>query len=215
MSATGRTQGLRTPCDFGYNTPPWAVDRILEAIWLPTRKHAVLPAYWLDPCAGNGQLIRAVNAHLVSVANIRWHAVELRPECEGILHTVANPVIIGDFLKVVPARYDVVLTNPPYSLAEEFVRACLPISEHVVMLLRLNWLENRAKLLNAWPADVHVLPNRPAFARNKHGKVGTDATAYAWFHFHKDAAGVVKHLAHTPLEARRTYTAWLEENLPK
>lgn len=230
MSAAGRTPGLRVPQD-NYATPPWCVDRILERLPLPTYKlppqdgafavdglpHDVKPAYWLDPCAGSGQLIRAAQAYHASrgLALPRWQAVEVRPECEASLVTVANPVIISDFLRVVPASYEVVLTNPPYSLAEEFVRACLPIAKNIVMLLRLNWLENKDELLKEHPADVYVLPNRPPFGRDKKGKISTDATAYAWFHWSETTQGRIVHLARTPKKVRGDYRKWLDETLPR
>lgn len=225
MSAAGRTPGLRSKDD-AYETAPWAVYRLLEAVAsaavaapLPHRR-GDMPSYWLEPCAGTGNIIRAVNswyAHDWSddQANIRWHACEIRPECEESLKAVANPVIIGDFLRVVPAKYDVIITNPPYSLAEEFLRACLPIADHVIMLLRLNWLEGRNEIWSTNPADVWVLPNRIPFGRNKHGKVGTDATAYAWMHWHKGATGRLRMLARTSKAVRSEYRKYLDMTLPK
>src|SRR5580692_6888521 len=213
MSATGRTQGLRSPNDL-YVTPSWSIERILEVLDLPISHHGVLPAYWFDPCAASGELIRATNAWLGPRGNVRWHACELRPECAPILHTVANPVVIGDFLKVVPAHYDVVLTNPPYSLAEEFIRACVPVAQHTVMLLRLNWLEGHAELFKQFPADFWVLPNRPAFARNKRGKIACDATAYCWVHWHPGATGLLRWLARTHKDVRAAYNQALDAKLP-
>lgn len=184
---------------------------------LPVYRQDGKPAYWLEPCAGDGQIIRAANEHLAQRANsnVRWHAVELRQECEPVLQALANPVVIGDFLKVVPARYDVIITNPPFSLAEEFVRACLPIAGHVAMLLRVGWMERRDALLRDHPADLWVLPDRPVFGRNKHGKVASDAAMYGWFHWYPGAEGRIRHLARTPKEVRKAYRRHLDATLLK
>jgi hypothetical protein len=51
-------------------------------------------------------------------------------------------VVIGDFLsESLPTKhYDVIFTNPPFSLAMKFVEKCLATADHVVMLLRLGFL---------------------------------------------------------------------------
>ena len=83
--------------------------------------------------------------------------------------------------------YDIVLTNPPYSLAQEFVDHAMKFRRTelslVAMLLRINFLgsKKRAKWLRENTPTVAVSPRRPQFCKNKHGKKGTDATEYAWF----------------------------------
>lgn len=215
MSATGRTPGLRVEAD-AYMTPPWCVERAMEKLFQRDAR-GVTSERWLDPCAGNGRLIATASEWLREHGGqpVRWDAVEIRPECERSLRSVADTVVIGDFLKVVPAHYDMVLTNPPYSLAEEFVRACLPIADRVVMLLRLNWLEKRRDLFRDHPCDVYVLPNRPSFSRNKEGKIGSDATAYAWFDWNRgQPCSMLDFCDETPSEVRSAYRAYLDEHLP-
>jgi hypothetical protein len=200
MSATGRTAGQRDPDDF-YATPAWSVSRILEAVGLLPRDdlQAMTRPYeeWLDPCAGMGAIIEACRDRGVRA---RWTACELEASYEPALLPLANRVVMGDFFRVVPARYDVAIFNPPFPLAEQFVRACLPIARHVLCLQRLNWAAKRKDLLDEWPCDVWVLPDRPAFGLNKHGKVGTDATEYGWFHWgpERGGGGYFRVLAPTP-----------------
>lgn len=88
------------------------------------------------------------------------------------------------------APVEVVITNPPFSLAQEFAYKALSEGEVVVLLLRLNWLgtDRRNPFLLAHPPSIYVLPRRPAFGPNaKHIREGkldakdTDATEYAWF----------------------------------
>lgn len=172
MSATNRGT-VRNEADF-YETPSWCVRRLLERLWLPGGS-------WFEPAAGHGAIIRAVNA--VHEEKVEWCACELRPEAWARLREVVDgpDLFVGiDFLNGDFAGTDfaVVATNPPYSLAMEFVENALPLAPYVVMLLRLNFLGSakRSAFFRGEMPDVYVLPNRPSFTGG-----GTDATEYAWF----------------------------------
>lgn len=94
MTATGRG-AERVDLD-AYPTPSWCVRRLLEAVDLPlelpaergTLTHGTRGARWLEPCAGDGAIIRAANAYCTAAgkaAEIFWHANELRPEMLPLL----------------------------------------------------------------------------------------------------------------------------------
>ena len=201
MSATGRSD-VRRGDDF-YATPQWCVHRLLEA--LPLHDGA-----WLEPCAGDGAIIRAVRT---SGADPTWTAYEIRPEAEPELRRLPGLGKLrcgsrGNFLVAVAERnrderaFDVVLTNPPFSSAMEFIEACLPLASTVCMLLRLNFLasERRAAFMRATPPDVYVLPNRPSFTGG-----GTDATEYCWAVWPPErqrSAGSLRVLSTTPTRVR-------------
>jgi hypothetical protein len=75
-----------------------------------------------------------------------------------------------------------IIGNPPFSLAQEFLEKCFEIAKddtYVVMLLRLAFLESR-KRHKFWQENplhkLYVLSERPSFINGK-----TDATAYGWF----------------------------------
>lgn len=79
-------------------------------------------------------------------------------------------------------KYKTIITNPPYSLAMEFILKSFELVEpdgEVIMLLRLAFLESK-KRYDFWqkhPVNkLYILSERPSFT----GK-GTDATAYGWF----------------------------------
>lgn len=185
----------RRPDDF-YETPPDAVQRLLERLWLPKGD-------WLEPSAGTGNIIRAVDA--ARRYRVNWYACELNPaHRKALLSVVDGPQLYcgydflsGDFTG---CNFDVAIANPPFSKALEFVQEMLLIADHVVALLRLNFLESqkRAEFFATEMPDIYVLPNRPSFTGN-----GTDRTAYAWFHW-------------TP-ERRRKHgrITMLEKNPPK
>lgn len=198
----------RDPADY-YTTPSWCVRRLLEAWWAPCID------YWVEPSAGNGAIIRAVNAVR---SDVQWLASEIRPEERDALALVDHcRVEICDFLHAEPFSYAardvrVVLGNPPYSLAEEFVhRAMLlyPRAE-IVFLLRIAFLSSkeRAPFMREHPPDVYVLPDRPSFIGS-----GGDNADYAWFRWPIDSeatlarlprpAGELRVLVPTPLAERK------------
>ena len=171
MSSTNRA-APRRPADY-YPTPTWCTALLLEELHLPGGR-------WLEPCAGDGAILRAVSSVRDDVV---WHTGDIRAS-GGVVadHPAVARHTTGDFLSMTPPEvpYDVLLTNPPYSLAMEFVRHGLLMADHVVMLLRLNFLASggRAAFMREHTPSVYVLPNRPSFT----GK-GTDSIEYAWFHW--------------------------------
>lgn len=200
MSATGR--GGTRVVDDNYPTPPWCPRRLLEGVSLPG-------GTYLEPAAGDGAIISEVKRLR---SDITWSAVELREACRAQLARLVHPqaLVIGDFLalgKVWAAHlppgqkpYTGIITNPPYSLAQDFIEASLRIAHVVVMLLRINFLgsERRYELLRQHSPDVYVLPNRPCFVGGR-----SDATEYAWFVWGAGRGGHLSILPLTRTEERR------------
>jgi hypothetical protein len=183
MSATGRG-AERVEFDF-YPTPSWCVKSFLRQ-----RGHLHYlqnPALrWLEPCAGDGAIIQAVNEFYGTPR--LWTAVELQGEAYKPLDILYSAGQLGafsidDFLSSVSSPgwlkwhgpFDVVFTNPPYgplkkgdpALAELFVRKALEYAPLVVMLLRQGFL-GTAERSNRWlrtnmPRYCNILPERPKF----------------------------------------------------
>lgn len=208
MSATGRSD-VRLPDD-AYITPAWTIHRFLEAC----RPGGNV---WLDPGAGDGAIIKAVNEKLGDTKP-KWLAVELREECRELLEPLADEVVIGDYLGCKPdsfhTRPDVVIGNPPYSLAYDFIRHSLDLTGDgaVVMLLRLNFLASKKRFafFRSHPPDVYVLPNRPQFRHGINPETGkpftSDATEYGWFvwvGWRARTHGRIQVLTPTPTVGRR------------
>lgn len=197
VSATNRGERLGGEFDH-YATPPWCTWRLLEKLELPEGK-------WLECCAGEGKIIHAVNEVRKDVS---WTAIEIRPECEGTIPGLT----VGDFLEFDTPGFDVIITNPPFKIAEQIIKhAIAQQPQFVAMLTRLNFLESddRCAWLSTCMPDVYVLPNRPVFRRNSEGKLSTDATAYGWLVWYPPAlpnkVGCLKMLDPTPLEVRKRF----------
>lgn len=208
MSSTKRG-GQRTEAD-DYPTPPWAVHRLLED---PIAQKVLPGGAWLEPGAGEGSIIRAVNEVR---SDIIWTAYELRETCRTSLVHAVGPhgrVIIDDYVDPkgegtqlwLPSEtkpFRVGLGNPPFWLAQQFIERSMLLCEYVVLLLRLNYVgsKKRHPFMRKFMPDAFVLPDRPPFRGE-----GTDSIEYAWFAFsgREEPVAVWKMLDTTPLSVRK------------
>lgn len=168
MSATNRG-AVRAVADY-YPTPSWCVRRILEKIDAPAG------LTWLEPCAGDGALVRALRAH---DAKAEIGAFELREDAMSSLHRAGADVsVCCDALLLTDwPTADVVLMNPPFSRAIEFCKKAIDSRARLVVCLeRLTWLCTWGKADSRMPS-MFVLPDRPSFI----GAGRVDASEYAWF----------------------------------
>ena len=184
-----------------YPTPSWCVDRLLERLPLPGY-------HWLEPACGHGTIVRAVRdrRHLDTVPIFVAVDPFVLPAVDVAAHWSES------YLTWYPYSppYDVAITNPPFSLAEQFARRMLTMADHVVLLLRLNWIGS-AKRCDFFedhpPSRILVLPDRPCFARStKTGKPQSDSCEYAWFYWNTSEvprATTIERLAVTPASERR------------
>lgn len=190
MSATGRNKigKERDPYDY-YPTPAWCVDRLAEAVpSIRQRKRTVL-----EPCAGDGAILRALCRYNTGndpgVEPGMFTAWEIQARFGAELSALAEEVCINSALVlaeqrdkwVVDARlvkpFDLAITNPPFGIAFDLLKALWPISQQIVFLLRLSFLasEERQPFLSAHPPSLYVLPNRPIFTQGT-----SDNCDYAW-----------------------------------
>lgn len=179
MSVTGhgaKTGHVRHPDDF-YATPAWCTRAFLREAVLPVTFKD--PDAVIDPCCGAGAILDVFAAELPSV---RRYGIEIDAWRAGQSADRHAKTACGDALGPLPwgvPRSSSVMTNPPFSLAMEFVeRSLAEVDGAVVMLLRLAWLasQKRAPFLRKHTPSVYVLPKRPSFT----GK-GTDSADYGWF----------------------------------
>lgn len=152
MSATNRG-AIRNENDF-YATPPDAVEAIFARISCDAEAIA------FEPCRGSGSITNKFTCNTVYYCELS----------EGI-----------DFLADRPLPLvDLTVTNPPFSLAQEFITKSLQHTRGIVAyLLRLNFLGSQ-KRKDWWqsrrPSHLYILSKRPSFTGG-----ATDATEYAWF----------------------------------
>lgn len=159
MSATNRG-AIRNASDF-YPTPLSAFEPLIK--YLPKDR-----VYW-EPACGDGRLVKALkDSNIVASGN-----------------DIINDY---DFLSDM-TDHDIIITNPPFSLAFEFCRHAVNNAKEIYLLLRLNFLASKKR--KAWfqknePSALFVLSERPSFTGH-----GTDATDYAWIAWGSEIKGII------------------------
>jgi hypothetical protein len=169
--------------------------------------HYGQPQRILEPSCGSGAFLRAArylwrHAEIVGVDSQPGCVIDAPKHAEGarqIHHDFAAAAadvparfVLADFLTLAPkqiARADLVLGNPPYTLAEEFVRYALTHlhpGASVAFLLRLSFLGSQERLLGLhreFPIRwLLPIAGRPSFTPD--GR--TDSSEYAVFVWTKD-----------------------------
>ena len=176
MSAAGRSFAAETGhtrhSDDFYATPPWCTRLLLQTLSLPDGLRV------LEPAAGEGAILREI---LAANSRMKVQGIEV-DEARWKRASALCRITHASFLEWrTQAKFDLIVTNPPFALAMDFVQASLLVLAEggtCGMLLRLNWLASmkRAAFLTHYCPDVYVLPRRPSFTGG-----GTDATDYGWF----------------------------------
>ncbi len=156
----------RADDDF-YRTPDHATLALLE--------RESFPGLVWEPACGDG----AISKVLLFNAGCGLYSTDLVHRGYGVGGV--------DFLKQEDRFCNHIVTNPPYCLAEEFVRHALTRVDEVgkvAMLLKLNFLEGqkRKKLFAETPLrTVYVFSKRLSFDRGDVKGKGNGLLAYAWF----------------------------------
>jgi SAM-dependent methyltransferase len=129
----------RRPLD-AYMTPPALAlaicRRVADTIWLPRSSH---PLRVLEPGAGTGNFVRAAKETWL---NAMVTALDINDEyADACLKAGASGFYEGDFLREPFGEphddiYDLVIGNPPFAKAEEFVEAALGLAPSVAFLMR-------------------------------------------------------------------------------
>lgn len=162
-----------------YSTNPEAVKAIL--------KELIFSKEILEPCCGNGAISKVLtdNNHVVTNLDIEDYGYhENFTKCDFLSYNPSTP-FNGD-----------IITNPPYSLAYEFVEHSLDIvrkGAYVCMLLRIQFLEGkkRQKLFKVMPPKyVYVFSSRMRCFKDGDTNVkNSSALCLCWFVWEKGFCG--------------------------
>lgn len=152
-----------------YPTPPWcfqALEPYLDFSGVFS---------FLEPCAGDGRIIKWVASKTV---NNNFPCYCMATDVKGEYST-GNYNADSYLNKKYSQTFDLIITNPPYSLGLEFAEKMLKDARIVMSLFRLDFLATqiRKSFFRENPLHgLYVLSKRPAFR----GRT-TDRYDYAWF----------------------------------
>jgi hypothetical protein len=162
----------REPNDF-YRTPSKCTEALLRVEQFPAE-------IW-EPACGDGAISTVLEA-----AGHDVFSTDLIDRGFG------EPGV--DFLAQRDLALPVIVTNPPYKLAEAFLLHALSLgARKVAMLLRLAWLEGESRRRRVFskhpPARIWVFSARPTLwhGTDPNARSSGGATAYAWFVWDSEA----------------------------
>lgn len=155
----------RNAYDF-YPTPPWCYEK------LPIDYSKYSTA--LEPAAGDHRLVKFL-------------------ESKGLVTDYCEIQEDKDFFAY-KEKVDIIVTNPPFSIAQEFITHALELADTVIMLLRVNFLGSQKRYpfwVNNEPKALYILSKRPSFTGT-----GTDSTEYAWYIWEKNTNHITPGVFH-------------------
>jgi hypothetical protein len=163
-----------------YETPECAVRALLTVEEIPSG------AIW-EPACGPGAIVRVLRAagHEVWATDLVDYssADQDQSGIDFLMEHGSAPYYVGS-----------IISNPPFKLADQFVRHALLLCPHVYMLLRLAFLESERRsviLESGWLKRVHVFRERlPMMHRaGWQGPRATSSIPFAWFVFDREHRG--------------------------
>ena len=166
-----------------FPTPPWAVRALMGL--LPHLTGA--PGVVLEPACGRGHIMAPLREMGFNVhgCDIHDHGIGAK------LGDFTDPdwvELLGAWAEHLPNGLQMVITNPPFGLAETFIRNGLMLSSDVFVLCRLSFLcaGGRCALHSEHLQAVYVFTERPAMVLGRYDPGASTATEYAWFHFKRE-----------------------------
>lgn len=167
-----------------YPTPAWVIRAALDGLPDDFQPHRIL-----DPGAGDGSWGREAKLaywHYAYIAGVEERPV---PSCiyYNGWHETDYRLWAND-----EQQFDLIMGNPPYKHAEEFIRSSLPMLQpggQMVFLLPLAYLAGQARGRDLWrkypPYKILVCSTRPSFT----GDGNTDRAEYALFYWQQGWRG--------------------------
>lgn len=161
-----------------YATPFSATKAILDRIDLHNDTI-------LEPAAGEGHIVKILKEYYPNNTIIANDLVERKSR----FNIQINWNI--DFLTFNPSnKFDTVITNPPFSIAQQFIEKALTIANHyVIIFAKIQLLEgnDRRKMFEQFPPryvyvfSKRVNPLRNGEEFNENGKPWASTMCFAWF----------------------------------
>jgi hypothetical protein len=165
-----RIEPKDSPDDFP--TPPWATRGLIEHI-IGGGPKSLSDQTCLEPACGAGHMAKVLKEYFRSV----WSSDAYHYGYGKVRDFVGEPYPENSF--------DWVVTNPPFRLAEDFVRLSLPVARKgVAILARTVFLESVGRYQGIFrvapPTKFAQFVERVPMVRGRLYIKATTATGYAW-----------------------------------
>ena len=167
-----------------YATPFSATEALLDNV--------KFEGNFLEPCVGEGHIAEIIKKYYPDECIYSIDLID-----RGYPNTLVANFIEYDFLG---QTFDNIITNPPYSLAQEFLEKGMKIINNngkIAMFLKIQFLEGgkRKELFKLYPPKyVYVFSKRQNPWRNgspvdEKGKPWSSTMCFAWFIWEKGFTG--------------------------
>lgn len=190
-NAPPRPDASKDSLDF-YPAPAWATRALCE--WIATtRRHEGLNdlGVW-EPACGEHHMVRPLREYFGSVR-----------ATDVAVHNGGHE--IEDFIFPFQQYYqsDWIITNPPFSLAQEFATIAIQrASRGVALLTRIAFLEGIGRFYGLYekcpPTDILQFAERVPMTKNRLDREASSATAVAWLVWRKRMIGRPSHFHWIP-----------------
>lgn len=162
-----------------FPTPPWATRALCE--WLIAAGYDLPASTCSEPACGKGHMARPLAEYFPSVA-----AADIEPFGFGAVSDFLMP---GD-----DEKFDWVITNPPFSLAEQFaLEGIRRARTGVALFVRSTFLEGTGRHIRLFdqhkPKAVLQFTERVPLVKGRCDAKATTATAYCWVVWARGRAG--------------------------
>lgn len=180
----GTSQSRERAEDDYYATPHIATEMLLNEV--------KFYGDFLEPCVGGGHIADVIKEYYPKECVYGSDLVD-----RGYKDTLVADFIKHDFLE---QKFDNIITNPPYSLAQEFLEKGMEVvndNGKIAMFLKIQFLEGakRREMFSKYPPKyIYVFSKRQNPWRNgspvdEKGKPWSSTMCFAWFVWEKGFEG--------------------------
>ena len=161
-----------------FPTPPWATRALIHECFNDNR---TIHYSCLEPACNRGYMAKALKEYFGSV------------ETSDIKDYGYKGTKVADFLQhpYDAESFDWVITNPPFKLAEEFIRESWRVSRiGFCLLVRTSFLEGVGRYQRIFskipPTGIYQFSERVPMVKGRLDKNASTATSYSWLIWEKN-----------------------------
>lgn len=181
-----------------FPTPPWATRALCELV-LPEFGLTLDDATVWEPACGEGDMALVLEEYAwrVVVSDVfdygcatragKQHVGSFIGEGLDVMETPGKARGVSAAARTAAKQksLDWIISNPPFSKAEEFVQRALNDARHCAMLLRSNWIEGQTRYEEIFrdhpPIVIAQFAERVPMHQGEWKPNGSTMTSYSWF----------------------------------